>query len=110
MKSFQANDPPIRYIPCGAKTRTGTPCRCPAMWSERTQRYTRCRLHGGASTGPRTPEGLQASRRARYVHGGYSVAVRRQWCELRMLERVAFAADDIVREAAWREYLKMFSG
>jgi hypothetical protein len=29
----------------------------------------RCRLHGGLSTGPRTPEGLQRSRRARWVHG-----------------------------------------
>ena len=29
----------------------------------------RCRMHGGLSTGPRTPEGLERSRRARWVHG-----------------------------------------
>ena len=31
---------------CGAKTRSGTPCKAPAM------RNGRCRLHGGKSTGP----------------------------------------------------------
>lgn len=36
---------------CGAKTRKGTPCR---MMPELNGR---CRLHGGYSTGPRTPEG-----------------------------------------------------
>jgi hypothetical protein len=29
----------------------------------------RCRIHGGLSTGPRTPEGLECSRRARWIHG-----------------------------------------
>jgi hypothetical protein len=29
----------------------------------------RCRMHGGASTGPRTAQGLERSRRARWVHG-----------------------------------------
>ena len=38
---------------CGAKTRRGTACRRPA-----SKRNGRCRLHGGASTGPRTEEGL----------------------------------------------------
>jgi hypothetical protein len=32
----------------------------------------RCRLHGGKSTGPRTPEGLERSRRANWKHGYYS--------------------------------------
>src|SRR5215831_21245292 len=36
---------------CGAKTRKGTACQSPAM------RNGRCQLHGGKSTGPRTPEG-----------------------------------------------------
>src|SRR5262245_50160129 len=31
---------------CGAKTRSGTPCRKPALRSKR-----RCQLHGGKSTG-----------------------------------------------------------
>ena len=34
----------IRQAPrCGAKTRKGTPCQAPAMWSKK-----RCRMHGGA--------------------------------------------------------------
>jgi len=32
----------------------------------------RCKFHGGLSTGPRTPEGLERSRRARWKHGAYS--------------------------------------
>ena len=55
---------------CGAKTRVGGCCRQPAM------RNGRCRLHGGLSTGPRTPEGLARSRRARLTHGGGSARVR----------------------------------
>lgn len=51
---------------CGAKTRKGTPCRAPAMANGR------CRMHGGKSTGPRTPEGLARSRKANWKHGYYS--------------------------------------
>src|SRR5438445_6454989 len=32
----------------------------------------RCKVHGGKSTGPRTPEGLERSRRANWKHGYYS--------------------------------------
>jgi hypothetical protein len=32
----------------------------------------RCHMHGGASTGPRTAEGLARSRRVRWKHGLYS--------------------------------------
>lgn len=35
-------------------------------------------MHGGLSTGPRTPEGLARSRRARWIHGRYSQEARRQ--------------------------------
>ena len=41
-----------RSLPCGARTRKGTPCRM-----MREPGRSRCRLHGGLSTGPRTPEG-----------------------------------------------------
>ena len=62
---------------CGARSkRGGQPCRAPAM------RNGRCRLHGGLSTGPRTPEGLARSRRARWKHGGYSVEERQRYLEL----------------------------
>jgi len=55
---------------CGARTRGGCSCRQPAMANGR------CRLHGGLSTGPRTPEGRERCRRARLTHGGYSAHVR----------------------------------
>jgi hypothetical protein len=48
---------------CGARTRAGGCCRQPAMGNGR------CRMHGGLSTGPRTPAGLRRSRYSRYVHG-----------------------------------------
>ena len=60
---------------CGAKTRAGCPCRSPAMANGR------CRMHGGASTGPRTEAGLARLRAARTTHGFYgaeSQAARRR--------------------------------
>ena len=48
---------------CGARTRTGMACKGPAMPNGK------CRMHGGASTGPRTPEGLARIRAARTTHG-----------------------------------------
>lgn len=48
---------------CGARTRSGRPCRGPAMPNGR------CRMHGGPSTGPRTPEGLARIRAAQTTHG-----------------------------------------
>jgi hypothetical protein len=41
-------------------------CKSPAMPNGR------CRMHGGKSTGPRTPEGLERMRRAKKRHGKYS--------------------------------------
>ena len=51
---------------CGAKTRRGAACRRPAY-----KRNGRCGLHGGLSTGPRTPEGLQRISKANLSHGKY---------------------------------------
>src|SRR5262249_40479947 len=52
---------------CGARSkRTGKPCRAAAMPNGR------CKVHGGQRTGPRTPEGLERSKRARLKHGYYS--------------------------------------
>jgi hypothetical protein len=65
---------------CGARTRAGHGCGQPAM------KNRRCRLHGGKSTGPRTAEGLERSRRARWVHGARGrayAALRRDGMELR---------------------------
>ncbi len=87
--SLKNDNPPGDFTKaplCGAKTRRGTACLCPAM------RNGRCRLHGGLSTGPRTPEGLERSRRARWRHGVYSQETRalvaenrRRWRRLRAL-------------------------
>lgn len=49
---------------CGAMTRAGTPCKRAAV-----RGGTRCPLHGGRSTGPRTPEGRERARLANYRHG-----------------------------------------
>src|SRR5262245_24533063 len=50
---------------CGARSkRTGKPCRAAAMPNGR------CKVHGGKSTGPRTPEGLERSKRANWSEGG----------------------------------------
>ncbi len=46
---------------CGAKTRSGAPCRAPAVGGKR-----RCRMHGGKSTGP--PSGSQNALK----HGRYT--------------------------------------
>ena len=49
---------------CGAKgKRTGQPCRGAAMLNGR------CRMHGGGSTGARTPEGQARCRAASWKHG-----------------------------------------
>ena len=56
---------------CGARTRTGCPCRAPALHGK-----LRCRMHGGGSTGPRTAEGLARLRAARTTHGGYTPEAR----------------------------------
>jgi hypothetical protein len=47
--------PPVPEVKklCGARTRKGPPCVAPARPNGR------CRMHGGLSTGPRTPEGRQ---------------------------------------------------
>ena len=51
---------PKRLRPrCGARCRDGHPCRAKAVWNEDYDCPVngRCRVHGGLSTGPRTPEG-----------------------------------------------------
>src|SRR6266498_4579228 len=58
---------------CGARSkRTGLPCRAAAMPNGR------CKVHGGKSTGPRTPEGLERSRKANWKHGRRSRAANEE--------------------------------
>src|SRR2546421_9860457 len=64
--------------PCGARSkRTGKPCQGAAMPNGR------CKFHGGKSTGPRTPEGLERSRRANWKHGHYSREAKAERSRLR---------------------------
>jgi hypothetical protein len=66
LKNGNPQGNPMNAPRCGAKTRRATPCRAPAIANGR------CRMHGGKSTGPRTPEGLERSRKANWKHGYYS--------------------------------------
>jgi hypothetical protein len=57
----------------------------------------RCRMHGGPSTGPRTAEGLERSRRSRWKHGHYSAEakqVRREARHQLQLLRLLIAAEN----------------
>ena len=58
---------PHRAPPCGARTRAGSPCLGLAMANGR------CRLHGGASTGPCTAAGLARMIAAKTTHGRYAM-------------------------------------
>ena len=68
---------PSKAPRCGARTRRGSPCQAPWMPNGR------CRLHGGLSTGPKTPEGLERSRRANWKHGAFSAEYRAKRRKLR---------------------------
>ena len=52
---------------CGAKTRNGTPCQRPA-----NKKKGRCRLHGGASSGPKTESGRARISAANLLHGKFT--------------------------------------
>ncbi len=74
---------------CGARIRSGQPCRQPAMPNGR------CRMHGGSSTWPRTAEGLARIRTARTIHGRYAaemITLRRAMTVLRREARRTIAA------------------
>jgi hypothetical protein len=63
---------PSKARRCEAKTRQKTKCLAPAM------KNGRCRLHGGKSTEPRTPAGLDKCRRAALKHGDYTAEAKAQ--------------------------------
>jgi hypothetical protein len=65
---------------CGAKTRSGAPCKNPIVAGRK-----RCRMHGGAK-GSGAPSG---ERHGRYIHGKFTKErverIRRQKSELRAI-------------------------
>ena len=82
---------------CGAKTRRSTACQRPA-----NRKNGRCRLHGGASTGAKTEEGLARISAANLRHGkftkdklekrrGNAAKGREILAELRQMERELIA-------------------
>lgn len=55
---------------CGASTKgSGSKCRLPAGWGTKHPGSGRCRLHGGASTGPRTKAGKAKTAKNATRHG-----------------------------------------
>src|SRR5438128_10882132 len=84
---------------CGAKTRSGKKCRAPAMRNPKTGLSTRCRMHGGASTGPQTPEGLERCRKAPWKHGRRSASA--------MAERKQRTSEKRRIHAKWRDLARL---
>ncbi len=81
----------ITCLQCNAKSkRTGNQCRAPAAKGK-----TKCRFHGGASTGPKTDQGLQRCGEAKTIHGNETRKARIERAEgmrrLRALEDLGYA-------------------
>jgi len=80
------------------------------MWSKASKQYTRCRLHGGASTGPKTVDGLERCRRTRWKHGEYSAEERARRRAHRLIIKNNLAEDRLSLEQLRRMvrlYLKL---
>jgi len=97
-------------IRCEARTRRGTPCQRPARLP-----VGRCKLHGGASTGPVTKDGLARLTEARTKHGKFTKEKRAEArrraqvgreikAELRDIEQEAIAAGALGKD--WRDQFK----
>lgn len=84
---------------CGARTRSGSPCRGPAMANGR------CRMHGGKSTGPKTPEGKAKCAQANLKHGRYTKARRERRREARAV-LACLKAELCSLQKEVRQYLK----
>ena len=96
---------------CEARTRRGTPCQSPAY-----SHNGRCRLHGGASTGPRNEEGLARLTASKIKHGRFTktkreAAKRRAQVgrEMRaeLSELETWFVDRGLLDKKWRDQFKM---
>ena len=96
-------------VRCAAKTRKGSPCQRPARLP-----VGRCRVHGGASTGPRTAEGRARIAAAQIKHGRLTKEARAEAkerakvgrqlrAELREIERWALDLGLLYRD--WRKFI-----
>ncbi len=80
----------ITCLQCNAKSkRTGIQCRAPAAKGK-----TKCRFHGGASTGPKTEQGRQRCADAKTIHGNETRKAENDRAKvmrrLRMLEDLGY--------------------
>ena len=89
LKNHNPQGDPSAAPRCGAKTRKGPPCRGPAM------KNGRCRMHGGKSTGPRTLQGLERSRKANWKHGYHS---RRAIGERKLMQQFMKGCKEFLEE------------
>ena len=81
----------ITCLQCNGKSkRTGIQCRAPASKGK-----TKCRFHGGISTGPITKQGRQRCAEAKTIHGNETRKARTERAEgmrrLRILEELGYA-------------------
>jgi len=81
----------ITCLQCNAKSkRTGIQCRAPAAKGK-----SKCRFHGGASTGPKTEQGKKRCAEAKTIHGNETRKARNERAEgmrrLRALEDLGYA-------------------
>lgn len=92
---------------CGAKTRSGAPCKNPAVNGK-----GRCRMHGGRSTGAKTPEGRARLSALHWKHGRSTTKAKAEAkrraqigrevrAELREIERELVAGGLLAKD--WRD-------
>ncbi|MEQ7874332.1 HGGxSTG domain-containing protein [Sphingomonas sp. ASV193] len=97
MADHPRNLGPMRAAPrCGARTRSGAPCRSPAIAGK-----ARCRMHGGKNSG--APKG----NRNAFRHGAYTKEVLARASEVKELRREI--RDEIERVEAERS-LTLWAG
>jgi hypothetical protein len=90
-------NPNLHLAPrCGARTRGGCPCRAPAIHGR-----ARCRMHGGRSTGPRTPEGLARLRAAHTTHGNHAAPALLETLHIRIITARIRALCDATALRPW---------
>lgn len=84
----------------GVSSRTKQQCGHVAL---KTSKASRCKWHAGASTGPRTKEGIEAIRKANTKNGGYTKEAtaerKRKFADLKLLA---------VKLKSTHEYMSLF--
>ena len=98
-------------VRCGARTRSGTVCQRPAY-----KRNGKCHLHGGASTGPSTKDGIARIKAANTTHGRTTkekLALAKQnaqygrECRAELLELELWFLDHGHLDKDWRDQFKI---